>query len=406
MEDTTENYTQSAGNSGHPMDFLLAESIEVGIPEAGDVRSGIVVECLPNAVLVDIGAKSEGIISADELSTLSSSNLARLQPGVEIQVYVVDPEDSNGNLVLSFARAQEMNDWQLATQLQESREIYEGEIVGFNKGGLLVELGTLRGFVPISQLGPDRRISRKAPAADQLRSFVGQPMMARVIEVDRKRNRLILSERAASREIREVQRAAFLEDLQEGDIREGKVVNLTDFGAFVDIGGIEGLVHLSELSWKRVSNPSEVVALGDTVQVYVLNVDEERQRVALSIKRLETDPWSILDELYTVGQLAEASVTKLTKFGAFARLQDDYELEGLIHISELSEEHVQHPRDVVSYGDLVAVRIIRVDAEQRQLGLSLKQVASERFMDADLAAISDVDYDTEDDDDDGEGSDW
>jgi small subunit ribosomal protein S1 len=195
-----------------------------------------------------------------------------------------------------------------------------------------------------------------------------------------------MSERAAAKESRAARRANLLESLQEGEIREGAVVNLTDFGAFIDIGGIEGLVHLSEMSWKRISNPAELVQLGDKVQVYVLSIDQERQRIALSMKRLEADPWSIVDELYQAGQLTEATITKLTKFGAFARLNDEYELEGLIHISEMSEERVNHPRDVVKPGDVVTVRIIRVDPEQRQLGLSLKQVASDKFLEADLAA--------------------
>jgi small subunit ribosomal protein S1 len=184
-----------------------------------------------------------------------------------------------------------------------------------------------------------------------------------------------------------------MEDLEEGEVRTGRVVNLTSFGAFVDIGGIEGLVHLSELSWQRVNEPADVVKMGDEVEVYVLSVDKDRQRIALSMKRLQTDPWSIVDEIYEVGQLLEANITKLTKFGAFARLLDEYELEGLIHISEMSEDRIQHPRDVVRLGQDVAVRVIRVDPEQRQLGLSIKQVASDRFMEADLAAALDDDSD-------------
>lgn len=379
----------NAGDSSHPMNFLLTEDIDVGIPEAGEIRPGVVVEHLPNAILIDIGAKSEGIIGPEEMSALDKRALSALAVGNEVDVFIVDPEDAQGNIVLSYTRAAEVQDWHLAQSLNESRETYEGQIVGCNKGGLLVQVGQLRGFVPVSQLGPTRRISRKAPAIDQLRPYVGQKMMAKVIEVDRDRNRLILSERAATREIREAKREEILDKLDEGEIREGKVVNLTHFGAFVDIGGIEGLVHLSELSWKRVDNPADVVQLGDKVEVYVLDVDMDRQRIALSMKRLEQDPWTMVDELYQVGQLVEASVTKLTKFGAFARLKDEYELEGLIHISELAEDRVAHPRDVVQSGEDVTVRVIRVDPEQRQLGLSIKQVSSEKFMEADLAAAMD-----------------
>ncbi len=211
--------------------------------------------------------------------------------------------------------------------------------------------------------------------------------MARVIEVDRSRNRLILSERAAAKEIRKEQRKQILGQLEEGDVCEGRVVNLADFGAFIDIGGLEGLVHLSELSWKRVNHPSELLEIGDDVSVHVLNVDRERGRVALSLKQLEPDPWEKVEETYSEGQLVEVTVSKLTKYGAFARINDEYELEGLIHISELSEDRVNHPRDVVQKGEVIAVRIIRVDSDQRQLGLSLKQVASDRFIEADLAMV-------------------
>jgi small subunit ribosomal protein S1 len=387
MENATDNTQSSAsGHTSHPMDFLLTEELDVGIPEAGEIRKGVVVEHLSNAILVDIGAKSEGVISGDELDDLSESARKRLAVGNEVSVYVIDPEDAYGNIVLSFAKAAEEQDWQTAQTLMDSRESYESEIVGYNKGGLLVQIGLLRGFVPVSQLGLDHRVGRQGAAVEQLRKFVGQPIRVKVIEVDRSRNRLIMSERAAAKESRAARRANLLESLQEGEIREGAVVNLTDFGAFIDIGGIEGLVHLSEMSWKRISNPAELVQLGDKVQVYVLSIDQERQRIALSMKRLEADPWSIVDELYQAGQLTEATITKLTKFGAFARLNDEYELEGLIHISEMSEERVNHPRDVVKPGDVVTVRIIRVDPEQRQLGLSLKQVASDKFLEADLAA--------------------
>jgi small subunit ribosomal protein S1 len=220
---------------------------------------------------------------------------------------------------------------------------------------------------------------------DAFRSLVGQSLFAKVIEVDRERNRLILSEQAASKEVRQAKRAERLSAIREGEVFEGRVVNLADFGVFVDIGGIEGLVHVSELSWKRINSPTEILKKGDKVSVCVLGVDNERQRIALSIKRLQPDPWTMIDSLYQVGQLVEAEITRLTKFGAFARLSDEYELEGLIHISEMSEERVDHPRAVVKPSDRVMVRIIRIDPEQRQLGLSLKQVSSEKFLEADLA---------------------
>jgi small subunit ribosomal protein S1 len=308
-----------------------------------------------------------------------------LAVGNTIPVYIVNPDDNNGNIILSYAKAMEEEDWDNAQKLHDSQDIYKGKIIGYNKGGVLIKMGMVRGFVPASQLDTGRRYDNSHSNEDRLRSLVGDEIIARVIEVDRSRNRLILSERAAAKEIRQEQRKLILGQLGEGDVCEGKVVNLADFGAFVDIGGLEGLVHLSELSWKRVNHPSELLTIGDNVQVHVLNVDRERGRVALSLKQLEPDPWEKVDDTYMEGQLVEVTISKLTKYGAFARLNDEYELEGLVHISELSEDRVNHPRDVVQKGQVVAVRIIRVDTDQRQLGLSLKQVASDRFIEADLA---------------------
>jgi small subunit ribosomal protein S1 len=280
-------------------------------------------------------------------------------------------------------------DWNKAQSLFETQDVYEGKVIGFNKGGVLIKMGMVRGFVPASQLDNNRRYNNNQSNEERLRLLVGEEIITRVIEVDRSRNRLILSERAAAKEIRQAQRKQVLVHLEEGDVCEGRVVNLAEFGAFIDIGGLEGLVHLSELSWKRVNHPSELLTVGDLVQVHVLNVDRERGRVALSLKQLEPDPWEIVDETYQEGQLVEVTISKLTKYGAFARLNDEYELEGLIHISELSEDRVNHPRAVVHKGQTVAVRVIRVDTEQRQLGLSLKQVASDRFIGSDLAMAED-----------------
>lgn len=388
MDDYTNGSTETAGNDSHPMDFLLSEELSLDLPRAGDIRRGEVIEHLRNAILVDIGAKSEGIISGSELDALSPDERDELAVGNEVAVYVVDPEDDEGNIVLSYARAAEEEDWRLAQQLADTSDVYQGKVVGYNKGGLLVAVGRLRGFMPISQLGPSRNFSREKSSSTQLQRIVGETISAKVMEVDRSRNRLILSERAATRERRAAQRELLFDELEAGETRSGRVVNLTDFGAFVDIGGLEGLVHISEISWKRVNDPRTVLAIGDEVEVYVLDVDRDRQRVALSLKRLQTDPWTIVDELYSEGQLVAATVTKLAQFGAFARIQDDYELEGLIHISELSDDHITHPREVVRPGEALTLRVIRVDPEQRQIGLSLKQVASAQYMELDLAQAS------------------
>jgi small subunit ribosomal protein S1 len=374
------------GGVNHPMEFLLTDEFKLGIPEPGEVRRGQVVAYRNNEILVDIGAKSEGIIPNREVETLDGGTRQQLAVGSEIFVYVVDPEDKDGNIILSYTKAIEEQDWITAKELLDNQEAYQGKVIGYNRGGLLIKMGQVRGFVPASQLSLSRQISATGETTEeQLRKIVGQKIYAKVIEVDRSRNRLILSERAATKELRESQRLHLLDNLKEGEVREGRIVNLADFGAFVDIGGIEGLVHLSELSWKRVNHPAEKLKLGDQVKVYVLNVDQERQRVALSMKRLEADPWNNMEAQYQVGQLVEATITKLTKYGAFARINDEYELEGLIHISELSADHVKHPRDMVQKGDVVAARIIRIDPEQRQLGLSIKRVASDDFVETDLA---------------------
>lgn len=389
MENIAHNSTEHNPDAGHPMDFLLNEELDLDLPTAGEIRRGEVIEHLKNAILIDIGAKSEGIIAGSELDSLDESDREKLAIGNDVNVYVVDPEDDDGNIILSYTKAAEEQDWQMVEELATQGETYQGKIIGHNKGGLLVQVGQLRGFMPISQLASNRNFNRDRSTAEQLRTMVGETITSKVIEVDRGRNRLILSERAAMKERRAEQREKLLNELQEGDVRPGRVVNLTDFGAFVDIGGIEGLVHISELSWKRVNDPRDVIQHGEEVEVYVLDVDQERQRVALSLKRLQTDPWTIVDQLYHEGQLVEATITKLAQFGAFARIMDEYELEGLIHISELSEDRVNHPREVVRPDQQVTVRVIRVDPEQRQIGLSLKQVSSDRFMEADLAMAMD-----------------
>lgn len=382
----SDNYHDSENGDSHPMDFLLTQ--ELNLPSVGEIRRGQVVQHSENFILVDLGAKSEGIIIGDELTALDEETLEELTVGAEVRVFIVDVEDSNGNIVLSYAKAAQERDWDDAADLLKSQDIYKTKIVGFNRGGVLVKVGHIRGFIPNSQLSRDHQAKNKDGADKHFQTLIGKTITTKVIEVDRKRNRLILSERAAGQEIREAKREALLEKLSVGDVCDGKVVNLANFGAFVDIGGIEGLVHLSELSWKRTNNPSEVVQVGDKVKVSILKIDEDQKRLALSIKRLQPDPWSVLEDHYRVGQLVEVTITRITKFGAFARLDDEYELVGLIHISELSESHIENPNEIVKPSQKVMVRIIRIDTEQRQLGLSLKQVSSDKFIEADMEMLS------------------
>ena len=365
---------------------LLENAYTFRMPNRGDILEGTVVKIDPDQILVDIGFKSEGVVPGAELERIKPETI---RVGDQVLVYVVNPEDKSGNVVLSLIRAQLERDWRNAEKLFESGEIFEATVSGYNRGGLIVRLGKVRGFVPASQLSSATREGNEEVQSDDLAKLVGQKLKLKIIELDRGRNRLILSERAAIREWRRQQKERLLAELQEGDIVRGAVSSLCDFGAFVDLGGADGLIHLSELSWGRVSHPSEVLKVGDEVEVYVLKVDRKERRIGLSLKRLQPDPWSQVEEKYSVGQLVEGTITKLTNFGAFARLKDD-EIEGLIHISELSDERITHPREVVKEGDVLTLRIIRIDPERRRMGLSLRKVASAEYADLDWRAELDA----------------
>lgn len=350
----------------------------------GDILEGRVVRVSPEEVLIDVGQKYEGTISSRELESMEPAAIEEIQIGDEVLTYVVNPEDKNGRIVLSLRQAELEKDWQSLERLFEAEEILEGTVAGYNKGGLIVQLGKVRGFVPASQVvALPRQDEERALTPEERRAkMVGRQLLLKIIELDRQHNRLILSERAAKRLWRREQKTQLLAKLQEGDICHGQVSSLCDFGAFVDLGGADGLIHLSELSWGRVSHPSKVLQVGDEVDVYVLNVDREKRRIGLSLKRLQPDPWSQVEEEYSVGQLVEGTITKLTGFGAFARLKGD-EIEGLIHVSELSNDHIAHPKEVVREGDTLTLRIIRLDSDRRRMGLSLKRVAEAEYADLD-----------------------
>ncbi|MGQ9586222.1 MAG: 30S ribosomal protein S1 [Anaerolineae bacterium] len=354
----------------------------------GDIVEGVIVSLDPKEVLVDIGGKTEGVVTSRDLERLDPAFLKSLRVGDEVVAYVVRPEGQDGNVVLSLSRAHQEREWKEVEKKQRSGETIEVPVVDANRGGLIVSLGRLRGFVPASQLGHDHRSPRhrtgKATEEIPWKGIVGETIQVKVLEVDRERNRLIVSEQAAEQEDRRFQKEQLLQELKEGDRRRGIVRSLCDFGAFVDLGGADGLVHLSELSWKRVQHPSEVVQVGDEVEVCVLNVDRERQRIGLSLRRLQPEPWATAAQKYQVGQVVEATVTRLTDFGAFALLEGG--IEGLIHVSELASHRVEHPRQVVKEGDVVQVRILRIEPERRRLGLSLRQAAED---------YAEVDWDVE-----------
>ena len=363
----------------NPMAMLLEEMGSSFLPpQSGDVRTGVIVEKRPHEMLVDINYKSEGFVNGRELDRLGEL-VRSMQVGDEVPVYVMR-EDKDGNVQLSISRALAEKDWEQAEVLMESQDIFESEVAAFNRGGVIVKLGQVRGFVPASQLAAQSQAAAGSNRSnddgdsngeERWAKLMGRPLKLKVIDIDRSRNRLILSERLAMREWRRQQKEQLLASLAEGDTYEGIISSIADFGAFVDLGGADGLIHLSELSWNRVSHPSEVVSVGETVKVQILSVDLERRRIGLSLRRLQPQPWDLVDQQYEVGQVVTGSITKLVNFGAFARL--DSGVEGLIHISELANRRVTHPKEVVAEGEEHELRIIRIDTARQRMGLSLKQ---------------------------------
>jgi small subunit ribosomal protein S1 len=361
--------------------LLQEEGLNLDFPKQGEIRTGVIASIGENEILVSVGTKSEGVISGKEREQIPAEALESFQVGQEIPVYVLNPEDPSGTLVLSYNRAREESDWLEAEKMKESGEAFEGKVIGYNKGGLIVPLGMLRGFVPASQVSVMRRVEGEESPDARWGKMVGELIKVAVIEVDRARHRLILSERLALQETRETIKDRLLDELQEGTVKTGRVTSLADFGAFVNIDGADGLVHLSEISWDRIEHPAEVLKVGQEVKVKVIAVDQERKRIGLSIRQLQPDPWVVKVSNLKEGQLVEGTITHLTKFGAFARLDED--LEGLIHISELSDQRINHPKEVVKEGDVVTLRVIKLDTERRRIGLSLRKVDSMAYANLD-----------------------
>ncbi len=369
-------------HTGSP-DAAPADSDPKGL-KRGDVLEGKVTSTSPTAVSVDVGVGRDGIIPDRELERMNRETLDLLKVGETVRVYVVNPRDHNGGIILSLNRALEEMDWQRAEEYRVSQDVYESQVAGYNKGGLIVRFGRLRGFVPQSQIGADRRrTSETETPEERWGKMVNEKIAVKVMEVDRARNRLILSERAAAKESREARKESLINRLSVGQVLKGKVVSIVDFGAFVDVGGAEGLVHLTEMSWKHITHPRDFLQVGQEVKVEVISIDPDAKRIGLSMKRQEADPWDTVAINYQDGQLVRGVVTKMTKFGAFVRLADVPEIEGLIHISELSENRVNHPREVLTEGDTLTLRVVKVDIENRRLGLSLKKVNSPEYLDMD-----------------------
>lgn len=357
----------------------------------GQILSGYIMQVSRHEILIDVGAKSEGVIESKELDKMSEDELKKLHAGDTIRVFVVRPESMDGHPILSIARAKMEQDWEEAERLKAQDEIFDTRVLGANKGGLIVNIGQVRGFVPASQVSSLRRNSGETEEEYQRRlmTLTGKILKFKVLELDRRRNRLIMSERAADREWRRDQKEKLLDNLQPGAIVKGEVSSVADFGAFVDLGGADGLIHLSELSWGRIQHPSEVVKVGDKINVQVLTIDRDRRRIALSLKRLQPEPWTQFLDQHKVGDQVQATITKLTNFGAFARVVDT-EIEGLIHISELAEGRVDRPGSVVGEGETVTVTIIRIDSERKRLGLSLRPPEALQLTEDGLVPVEEV----------------
>ncbi len=384
MVDTVMGEEESNNDeaSASPMWKFLNSEYDYKRPKRGDIMYAEVLRIDDDEIIVDIGGKSEGVVPSADLERMGEEALAGIEVGDKVPVYVLRPESADGDVIVSLNMARTMEDWRKAEKLFEEGGVFEGPVAGHNKGGLLVYYGRIRGFIPASQLSGLSRRSSHDERMTMLSKMEGQKLLLKVIEVDRERRRLIFSERAASREWREQRKEELLDELQEGDIRPGTVRNLCEFGAFVDLGGADGLIHISELSWQRVKHAREVLGVGDEVEVYVLRVDRDRKRIGLSLKRLQADPWHIAEETYEPGQVIKGEVTNIVDFGAFARIEDG--IEGLIHVSELSDGDFA-PRDLVREGEVLYLKILSIDADRQRMGLSLKQAPSREEIEGDPA---------------------
>ncbi|MEE9285941.1 MAG: S1 RNA-binding domain-containing protein, partial [Dehalococcoidia bacterium] len=340
--------------------------------ERGQVVDGVIMKVDRDGILVHIGAKTEGVVPAREMRSLPPEAVDEMNVGDKLLVAVVRPETDDGQAILSVDRARGEIGWRKLQEYADDGTVIEAEVTGYNRGGAVVVAEGVQGFVPMSQLTSVSRPPADAQDNPELAALVGKTLRLKVIEVSRRRNRAILSERAAMQEHRQAQKERLLDELREGEIRKGRVSGITNFGAFVDLGGADGLIHISELSWDSVRATEDVVNVGDDLDVYVIKVDKESKRIALSLKRTRPEPWAEVAEKYQVGQVTEATITKLASFGAFARIEGS--IEGLIHISELADRIIQHPREIVREGEHVAVRIVKMEPDRRRIGLSLKQV--------------------------------
>ena len=351
----------------------LLDQHDYDVPQVGDIREGVIVAISSQGVIVDLGLKRDGLVPATDLAKLEAEERDALQVNDDVFVYILNTDKPDA-LTASIYLARLNEDWIRAEELAESGAIVEEEIIGYNKGGAIVPVGRLRGFVPISHLKAMSPRMNDRARQQRLAKLRGERIPLKVIEVDRRRRRLVLSQREAQKEWDAERRAELMETLKEGEVRTGRVSGLRDFGAFVDLGGADGLVHISQLGWHRVEHPREVLSIGDEIEVYVLGVDHERGRISLSRKRVLPNPWDSVTERYQENQLIEGTITRLVDFGAFAELEPG--VEGLLHVSQLSRGNVDQAADVVQEGETHLLRIVSIDPRRQRIGLSLKAVTA------------------------------
>ena len=342
-------------------------------PSVGDIRTGIIVSVSNQGIIVDLGLKRDGLVQPSDLSDLEDDERAALVINSEVAVYIVDTSQPD-RLLVSVQKAKLNQDWIKAQELLDSGALFEAPVISHNRGGVIVPFGNLRGFVPASHLTELRRgmdDQQRQQAMADLRNTV---LPLKVIEVNRRRRRLVVSQREAQREWQAARKEELIAKLNPGDVVTGTVSGLRSFGAFVDLGGADGLVHISELAWHRVNHPREVVKIGDELDVYVLSLDKDKQRIALSRKRILPNPWSTAEDRYQLNGLVEGVITRTVSYGAFVELEPG--IEGLLHISQLSHDNVENVQDIVKEGERHLLRVVSFDGQRQRIGLSLKSVTA------------------------------
>ncbi len=409
MQDVENNQTQEELDREMFEKYLEADS-DFDIPERGDLREGVIVEIRSNELLVNIGGKRDGIVPQSDLSKLDDELVDGLHEGQTIDVVISRQPEDDGFYQLSMADALQQRDWITAQKMLESGEISTHSVIGYNKGGLTVEFFNLRGFVPASHVIDMARNLSEDQRRAELEGRIGNSMRLKVIEVDRKRRRLVMSQMLAEREYQAQQRERLLTTLKVGDILNGEVRSLRPFGAFVDLGGADGLLHVSEIGWAPINHPRESLQVGDQIDVQVIRLDPENQRIGLSRKRLLPNPWDEIESRYSVGQILPVTITRVVDFGAFAQIEPG--VEGLVHISEIADISVAEPLRTIRPGDKVSAKVLRVNGKQQRIGLSIRQaqddgalppVAEADVADADLADTDQADTDQADTDEENDG---